>query len=78
MSMKNEVSIQWKTHDKWHNCRQRVKHKNIKPLDGPSKKGQRVSISFNGRWSDGAVCEAWPKEMQSLGGNFLRDDTNLA
>ena len=76
MSKKNEVSIQWKTHDKWHNCRQRVKRKNIKLLDGPLKKGQRISILFNRRWSDGEVCEAWPKENQSLGGNFLREDIN--
>lgn len=47
------------------------KRKNIKPLDGPLKKGQRVNILFDQWWSDGEVCEAWPKEKQSLGGNFL-------
>ena len=78
MSTKNEVSIQWKTHDKWHNCRQRVKRKNIKPLDGPLKKEQHVSILFDPQWSDGVVCGARPKEKQSLGGNFLHEDTNLA
>ena len=30
------------------------------------------------RGSDGVVCEAWPKEKQSLEGNFLHEDTNLA
>ena len=71
MSKKSEVLIQWKTNDKWHNCQQRIKRKNIKPLDGPLTKGQRVNILFDRRWSDGEVCEAWPKETQSLGGNFL-------
>ena len=53
-----------------------MKRKNIKPLDGPLKKGQRVSILFDWQWSGGEVCEAWPKAKQSLGGNFLHKDTN--
>ena len=61
-----------------YNCQQRVKRKNIKPVDGPLKKGQRVSILFDQQWSDGQVCEAWPKEKQSVRGKFLREDTNLA
>ena len=52
--------------------------KKIKPLDSPLKKGQHVSILFDRQWSDGVVCEAWPKEKQSLGGNFLHEDTNFA
>ena len=30
-----------------------------------------VSILFDRQWSDGVVCEARPKEKQSLGGNFF-------
>ncbi|XP_067036275.1 moesin-like [Acropora muricata] len=55
MSTKNEVSIQWKIHDKWHNCQQRVKRKNIKPLDGPLKKGQHRRRAQSDSGSDDDV-----------------------
>ena len=69
MSKKNEVLIQWKTNDEWNNRQQRVKRKSIKPSDVPLEKGERVKILFDRRWSDGEVCEAWPKGKKSLEGN---------